>query len=100
MADAKPPKGTTGNNSKLMARSTNKGNAPSGTAGNNTASGQEVEMQNTGDTEVFTRKNSSNESETQYAKPMGEQTRKAMADIIAHKLKIDDGNKKDLDELY
>ena len=88
MSDAKPPKG---NKARI-----NKENTLIGSA-----SAQEIEMVNTGDTEIFARKESftNNENERQLAKPKGEQTRTAMAEVLASKLKIDDAKNKDLNEL-
>ena len=81
MSDAKLPKG---NRARINKE-------------NSSASAQEIEMINTDDTEIFAPKESfTNENERQLAKPKGEQTRTAMAEVLASKLKIDDAKDKDL----
>ena len=54
----------------------------------NTPGAPEIEMINTGDTDLFKVKDSeSNERNAGLAKPKGEQTRNAMAEVLASKLK-------------
>ena len=59
---------------------------------------KEVEMVNAGeDTEVFTRQMSNSNESEQFAKPKGEQTRTAIKEVLANKLKID--NLKNIQDL-